>query len=90
MVSLLHGNRDARTFTEPERLAAEGRDAVHLTFGHGVHRCLGAPLARLQLRIVLDRLSQRFPTLRLASGPNPFAWKDGQATRGLSRLLVDW
>ncbi|MFJ8504882.1 cytochrome P450 [Streptomyces avermitilis] len=90
LVSLLHGNRDARAFPEPGQLAAEGRDAVHLTFGHGVHRCLGAPLARLQLQIVLDRLLRRFPTLRLASGPDPFVWKDGQGTRGLSRLLVDW
>ncbi|WP_225828221.1 cytochrome P450 [Streptomyces naphthomycinicus] len=90
LVSLLHGNLDARTFPEPERLAADGRDAVHLTFGHGVHRCLGAPLARLQLQIVLGRLLRRFPGLRLSSRPDPFLWKDGQGTRGLSRLHVDW
>ncbi|GAA2425583.1 cytochrome P450 [Streptomyces macrosporus] len=90
LVSLLHGNRDAGAFPEPGELATEGRDAVHLTFGHGVHRCLGAPLARLQLQIVLGRLVRRFPTLRLASGPDPVVWKDGQGTRGLSRLLVEW
>ena len=50
----------------------------------------GAPLARLQLQIVLDRLSRRFPTLRLADGPDAVLWKDGLGTRGLSRLSVRW
>ncbi|WP_431042206.1 cytochrome P450 [Streptomyces sp. P1-3] len=90
MVSLLHGNRDGNVFAEPEHLASDGRDAVHLTFGHGLHRCLGAPLARLQLQIVLHRLLRRFPTLRLAAVPEPVVWKDGMGTRGLSRLLVEW
>ncbi len=90
MVALLDGNRDAAVFREADSLALEGRDAAHLTFGHGVHRCLGAPLARLQVRIVLERLLRRFPTLRLAAVDEPVAWKGGLATRGLSRLLVDW
>ncbi|NGO71696.1 cytochrome P450 [Streptomyces boncukensis] len=90
MVSLLHGNRDGAAFAEPERLEPGGREAVHLTFGHGVHRCVGAPLARLQLQVVLGRLLSRFPALRLASGPEPVVWKDGLGTRGLSRLLVEW
>ncbi|MET9569602.1 cytochrome P450 [Streptomyces virginiae] len=90
IVSLLHGNRDGKTFAEPGLLDPQGHDAAHLTFGHGVHRCLGAPLARLQLQIVLERLMRRFPTLRTASGPDAVVWKDGLGTRGLARLLVDW
>ncbi|MEU2718493.1 cytochrome P450 [Streptomyces sp. NPDC007205] len=90
MVAPLHGNRDAKVFTEPETLSFAGHDAAHLTFGHGVHRCLGAPLARLQVRVVLERLLRRFPTLRLAAVDTPVVWKEGLATRGLSRLLVDW
>ncbi|UXY24902.1 cytochrome P450 (plasmid) [Streptomyces cynarae] len=90
MVSLLHGNRDGTVFAEPESLSADGRDAVHLTFGHGVHRCLGAPLARLQVQIVLERLLGRFPALQLATGRDAVVWKDGLVTRGLSRLLVEW
>ncbi|MFJ4972567.1 cytochrome P450 [Streptomyces sp. NPDC088755] len=90
MVALLDGNRDAAVFAEPESLDLTGRDEVHLTFGHGVHRCLGAPLARLQVRVVLERLLRRFPTLRLAAVAEPVVWKGGLATRGLSRLLVDW
>ncbi|MEU9206026.1 cytochrome P450 [Streptomyces sp. NPDC048332] len=90
MVSLLDGNLDADVFAGPRSLDLTGRDAVHLTFGHGVHRCLGAPLARLQVRIVLEQLLRRFPTLRLAAVDEPVVWKGGLATRGLSRLLVDW
>ncbi|MDX3763692.1 cytochrome P450 [Streptomyces sp. AK02-04a] len=90
MVAPLHGNRDAKVFIEPEMLNLVGHDAAHLTFGHGVHRCLGAPLARLQVRIVLERLLRRFPTLRLAAVDTPVTWKEDLATRGLSRLLVDW
>ncbi|GGN99374.1 cytochrome P450 [Actinoplanes lobatus] len=90
VVSLLHGNRDEEIWPRPEHLNTYGRDAVHLTFGHGVHRCLGAPLARLQLRIVLDRLLRRFPQLRLATGPDAVVWKSGLSIRGLVRLRVDW
>ncbi|MGA4839077.1 cytochrome P450 [Streptomyces sp. G45] len=90
MVSLLNGNRDAKVYPEPDLLAPEGRDSVHLTFGHGLHRCLGAPLARVQLQIVFARLVRRFPGLRLADVPEPAVWKDGMGTRGLSRLLVAW
>ncbi|MFH8491136.1 cytochrome P450 [Streptomyces longisporoflavus] len=80
VVSLIHGNRDEKS-----------RSASHLTFGHGPHRCPGAPLARLQLQIVLARLLRHFPTLRLANGPpDALAWKEGLITRGLTRLLVEW
>ncbi|WP_371524542.1 cytochrome P450 [Streptomyces sp. NBC_01283] len=90
VVALLHGNRDAGVFAEPASMdLGSGHDSPPLTFGHGVHRCLGAPLARLQLRIVLERLPQRFPALRLADVPEPVVWKDGLGIRGLSRLLVD-
>ena len=90
MVSLLHGNRDGGAFPDPGQLRPGRRDAVHLTFGHGIHRCVGAPLARLQLQVALERLTQRFPTLRLASHSEPVVWKDGLGTRGLARLLVEW
>jgi cytochrome P450 len=90
VVSLLHGNRDGRTWQQPQRVCPHGQDGVHLTFGHGLHRCLGAPLARLQLRIVLDRLLRRFPALRIASGPDAVVWKEGLSIRGLKALRVEW
>lgn len=90
IVSLLDANRDGEAFDEPEWLVPSRRSASHLTFGHGVHRCLGAPLARLQVHTVLDGLMHRFPSLRLASRPDAVMWKDGLVTRGLSQLLVEW
>ncbi|KND39339.1 hypothetical protein [Streptomyces acidiscabies] len=69
-----------------------GQDAhrPHLTFGHGPHRCLGAPLVLLQLRTALGRLRDRFPDLRLSPRDDALVWHKGVATRGLSRLLVAW
>jgi nocardicin N-oxygenase len=90
LVSLLHGNRDEKVFQEPNRLLLEDRVPAHLTFGHGTHRCLGAPLARHQMQIILSRLVRRFPSLQLAAVPEPISWKEGLATRGLSRLMVSW
>ena len=90
IVSLLHGNHDPKVFAQPSLLRAEGRKSVHLTFGHGIHRCLGAPLAQMQVQTVLTRLIQRFPELRLVPGPDAIAWKEGLAIRGHTRLLVEW
>ncbi|MGW3450095.1 cytochrome P450 [Streptomyces sp. NPDC001076] len=90
IVSFLDANRDGKVFEDPMRPALEDRNPGHIAFGHGAHRCLGAPLATLQLRIVLTRLLHRFPTLRLAAVPEPVTWKEGLATRGLSRLMVAW
>jgi len=90
IVSLVHGNHDERVFALPALLLPDGRKPAHLTFGHGVHRCLGAPLAQLQVQTVLARLIQRFPELRLAGGPDAIAWKEGLAIRGHTRLLVEW
>ena len=90
VVSMLDANRDAAAFHDPSRPIL-GRDGLsHLAFGHGTHRCLGAPLARLQLRTVLTRLFTAFPTLRLAGADDAVAFKEGLATRGLSRLMVTW
>jgi cytochrome P450 len=88
IVSLLHGNRDPVTFPAP--VAVGGQRPPHLTFGHGAHYCLGAPLARLQLRVAIEELLHRFPRLRLAPAAEPVRWHDGLVTRGLARLLVTW
>jgi cytochrome P450 len=90
IVSLLHGNHDAKVFAQPSALLPEGRKSAHLTFGHGVHRCLGAPLAQLQVQTVLAGLIRRFPKLRLVPGPDAVAWKEGLAIRGHTRLFVEW
>jgi cytochrome P450 len=64
--------------------------ARHLTFGHGVHRCVGAPLARIQLASAVHGLLQRFPGLELADDPTALSWKAGSTSRGLTRLNVTW
>lgn len=89
LVSFLHGNHDGKVFEEPESVGYH-RVAPHLTFGHGVHRCLGAPLARLQTGTALVRLFERFPRLRLSDEEAAVSWKDGLLTRGLTRLVVVW
>lgn len=88
MVSLLDANRDERAFVDPAEAA--DRRTPHLTFGHGPHRCPGGALARLQVKTAVERLLRRFPALRLAEVPEPVVWKEGMATRGLSRLAVQW
>jgi cytochrome P450 len=64
MCWLATANRDARQFPDPDAFDP-GRDPnPHLGFGRGIHFCLGAPLARLEGRVALDILLDRFPTLR--------------------------
>jgi cytochrome P450 len=59
-------NRDPRRYADPAGLDLDREDARHLAFGHGIHHCLGAPLARLEGRIALGTLLDRVPRLRLA------------------------
>jgi cytochrome P450 len=89
-VVLLQANRDQKVFAKSDRLVLDEHLPTHLTFGYGAHRCLGPTLGRLQLQIVLSRLVERFPALRLADCPERVVWKAGLATRGLKRLTVDW
>ncbi|WP_318205696.1 cytochrome P450 [Streptomyces sp. SCL15-4] len=89
IVSLLHCNHDPGVFRTPA-VRSDARRPAHLTFGHGAHRCMGAPLVLLQMRIALTRLRQRFPGLRLAPRDGALVWREGLATRGVSRLLVEW
>ena len=88
LVLLLLGaaNRDPAQFAEPDRLDVGRQDNKHVAFGMGPHFCLGAPLARLEGRIVLQTLLRRLPGLRL-DGPEP-EYRDNFNLRGLKALKV--
>jgi cytochrome P450 len=90
VVFIMGSNRDPSAFALADDVALQQSVPAHLTFGHGVHRCLGAPLARLQLTTLLQELVRRFPDLKLADDLSSLIWKEGMGTRGLRQLYVSW
>jgi cytochrome P450 len=88
IICLASANRDAARYVGPERLDLDRADSRHLAFGHGIHHCLGAPLARMEGRLALGTLLRRFPQLRLAVDVDQLHWGhgDGLVLRGLSEL----
>ncbi len=79
-------NHDGEEFDEPERLLLERSPNRHLTFGQGIHYCLGAPLARLEVGIAIEALVRRFPKMRLAVPPERLQWMLSLTLRGLVTL----
>ncbi len=90
LVCLGAANRDPSAFSDAERLDVTRERSAHLAFGHGIHFCLGAPLARLESRVAFTALLERFPRLRLAVPREDLAWThgDGLVLRGLAALPV--
>ena len=80
-------NRDHEQFPDADRFDVGRTPNPHLTFGHGIHFCLGAPLARLEGQIAIRQLCERFPDIRLASAAEP-EWHDSVILRGLKSLPV--
>lgn len=87
LVAIGAANRDALKFTGPGRLDVTRAGVQHLGFGHGVHHCLGAPLARLELQEAVLALLTRFPGLHLAGDVR---WKDRMLVRGPREMPVGW
>ncbi len=79
-------NRDPDAFPAAEEFDIGRRANPHLTFGHGIHFCLGAPLARLEARIAAQRLAERFPDIRLTDAVPQ--WHDSLILRGVKALPV--
>ncbi|GGN67844.1 cytochrome P450 family protein [Nocardia rhizosphaerihabitans] len=87
-VALAAANRDPARFTDPEALTTDGHPTGHLAFGHGIHFCVGAPLARLEAEIAFTALLRRFPGLRLAESATTVRWQTSTLIRGLLELPV--
>lgn len=80
-------DRDPERYSDPDRLDVARRDIGHLAFGHGIHYCLGAPLARLEGEIAIGTALHRLTDLNLAVPPSELAWRPG-GLRGPVRLPV--
>jgi cytochrome P450 len=87
LISLLAANHDVGRFEDPDRLDISRKPNSHLAFGHGIHHCVGAPLARLEGRIALARLLTRFPHLELAT-TEPLEYRHNILVHGLRALPV--
>jgi len=87
-VSLAAANGDPHRFARPELVDYDRDNPGHLAFGHGIHVCLGAPLARAEGAIALTRLLAHYPHMRLAADPDALAWRTSTLIRGLDTLPV--
>ncbi len=88
LVALSSANRDPSRYADPDRLDV-GRDSSgHLAFGHGIHYCLGAPLARLEAEIAFGGLLARFGSIRLAVPASSLRWRPSTLIHGLEALPV--
>jgi cytochrome P450 PksS len=88
LVAIVSANVDETRFPQPERMDVSRAENRHLAFGLGPHYCLGAPLARMEARVALEALMQRFPNLRLAAPAEQLHWRPGVSLRGLVSLPV--
>ncbi|MBB2947984.1 cytochrome P450 [Actinoplanes lutulentus] len=88
VVMLLSANRDEARFPDADALRLDRTQNPHLAFGHGIHYCLGAPLARMEAQIAFTQLMARHPDLRLAIAAEDLRWRPGLLLRGLHDLPV--
>ncbi|WP_019854716.1 cytochrome P450 family protein [Actinopolyspora mortivallis] len=88
LVSLASANRDEDRFPDAQRFDQDRATGGHLAFGHGIHFCVGAPLARLEGEIALRQLSERFPNMTLAVPREELRYRFSTLMRGLERLPV--
>ncbi len=88
VVALADADRDPARFPDPHRFDIRRDARGHVAFGHGIHYCLGAPLARLEGRIAVRSLLERCPDLELDCHPDALLWREGMLMRGPYRLPV--
>ncbi len=90
LVALADADRDPARFPDPGRFDIRRTSHSHTAFGHGIHYCLGAPLARLEARIAIRTLLQRCPDLALDAHPAALIWRQGMLMRGPCHLPVSY
>jgi cytochrome P450 len=89
LISFLAANRDPRQFPDPDRFdITRGTGGGHLAFGHGIHYCVGAPLARVEAQVAIGRLLDRFATIELDGDPTDLRWRRSPVMHGLERLPI--
>ena len=82
-------NRDPAVYPDPDRLDITRRDVRPLSFGGGIHYCIGAQLARIEGEIAIGTLLRRLPNLRLDDADHP-DWRPTFVLRGLNKLPASW
>ncbi|MFJ2405605.1 cytochrome P450 [Streptomyces xanthochromogenes] len=90
LVALASAGRDPQRHHDPDRFDIRRSPQSHLAFGHGIHFCLGAPLARMEGRIAVRTLLERAPDLRLDVRTEELQWLPGMLIRGVRHLPVRW
>jgi pimeloyl-[acyl-carrier protein] synthase len=87
MACVASANRDPEVFDKPEKIDFTRKSNPHLSFGHGLHHCIGARLARDEMKALLSALVSKFPKIEF-DGPAPYQWDKIITNRGLKRLNV--
>ncbi|RSO11759.1 cytochrome P450 [Streptomyces sp. WAC 06783] len=90
LVGLAGADRDPERFEAPDTFDITRETRGHVAFGHGIHFCLGAPLARVEGRIAVRTLLDRCPDLALDTAPEALTWRAGMTIRGPQHLPVRW
>ncbi|GAA3477561.1 cytochrome P450 [Streptomyces yanii] len=90
LIAMADANRDPDRFEDADRFDITRDARGHVAFGHGIHYCLGAPLARIEARIAIRSLLERCPGLALDAHPSALTWRTGMLIRGPERLPVAW
>jgi cytochrome P450 len=90
LLDIRAANHDPTVFPSPDRFDVTRQGPAHVSFGHGAHYCLGAPLARIELQAVFCQLLARFPAMRLAVPVEQLRVRSDTVTGGLTSLPVEW
>ncbi|MFC4469780.1 cytochrome P450 [Streptomyces xiangluensis] len=90
LITMADADRDPERFKDPDRFDIRRDSRGHIAFGHGLHHCLGAPLARLEGRIAFRTLLERCPDLAPDADESELPWTPGLLIRGVRKLPVRW